>query len=52
MEQHVKLAAWVPLADVPGQDRAVTVDVGLARYRTGPGDGRVAPVPVGGLVRQ
>ena len=44
-------AAWVPLADLAEQGRAVIVDVGLDLHRTRPNDGRVPPVSVGGLIR-
>ncbi len=44
-------AAWVPLADLAEQGRAVIVDVGLDLHRTRPNDGRVPPVRVGGLIR-
>jgi ADP-ribose pyrophosphatase YjhB (NUDIX family) len=43
--------AWTPVAEVAGLRRSSLVDVGLALARTAPPTGRVAPVPVGGLVQ-
>ncbi len=45
------LAAWIPLADVPGLERAVVIDVALAMHRTRPPSGHVDAVPIGGLLR-
>jgi 8-oxo-dGTP diphosphatase len=46
------LAQWMPVAEVPGLERAVIVDIGLELERTLPPSGHVAPVPVSGLLRQ
>jgi 8-oxo-dGTP diphosphatase len=41
---------WTPIADVASLQRSSLVDIGLALAQTTPVTGRVAPVPVGGLM--
>ncbi|MCM2388247.1 NUDIX hydrolase [Streptomyces albipurpureus] len=48
---EVTESVWTPLPDVPGLRRSSLVDIGLALARTLPAPGRVAPVPVGGLIQ-
>lgn len=43
-------AEWTPLAAVTRLRRSSLVDVGIALAQSRPADGRVPPVPVGGLV--
>lgn len=45
------MAAWVPLAQVPGLERAVIIDIAWELERDRPAHGHVAPVPVDGLLR-
>jgi 8-oxo-dGTP diphosphatase len=45
------LAAWLPVADVPGLPRAQVVDLGLALDRDAPPTGHLPPVQVVGLLR-
>lgn len=45
------LAAWVPLAEVPELDRSVLVDLGLQLARTSPPTGHVAPIEIGGRLK-
>lgn len=44
--------AWTPLSDVADLRRSSLVDIGLTLARTLPATGRVAPVPVGGLIQR
>ncbi|MEI5101207.1 NUDIX hydrolase [Streptomyces sp. PmtG] len=44
-------SVWTPLPDVARLRRSSLVDVGLALALTTPATGRVAPVPVGGLIQ-
>lgn len=44
-------SVWTPLAEVADRRRSGLVDVGIALAQHLPVTGRVAPVPVGGLVR-
>ncbi|HEU5130163.1 MAG TPA: NUDIX hydrolase [Glycomyces sp.] len=47
----IAAAVWTPLPEVARLPRSGLVDVGLALARALPATGRVAPVPVGGLIR-
>ncbi|MGN9790043.1 NUDIX hydrolase [Streptomyces sp. OZ13] len=42
---------WTPVPDVTRLRRSSLVDVGVALAQTVPATGRVAPVPVGGLIQ-
>lgn len=44
-------AEWFPVADVPGLERAVVIDIALAMERALPPSGHVDPIPVSGLLR-
>jgi 8-oxo-dGTP diphosphatase len=44
-------AEWVPAHEVAGLERSAIIDVGVGLDRARPLTGRVAPVPVGGLIR-
>ncbi|MFG2587102.1 NUDIX hydrolase [Streptomyces sp. NPDC048438] len=44
-------SVWIPLSEVARLGRSSLVDIGLALARTAPPTGRVAPVPVGGLIQ-
>jgi hypothetical protein len=46
------LAAWIPVSDVPGLERAVIVDIGLQLHHIQPPAGHVPPIPVEGLLRR
>jgi len=44
-------SVWTPIPDVEGLRRSSLVDIGLTLAQTLPATGRVAPVPVGGLIQ-
>ncbi|MPZ28737.1 MAG: NUDIX hydrolase [Micromonosporaceae bacterium] len=45
------LAEWIPVAEVPGPEGAVIIDVALTLERIRPPSGHVEPAPVNGLLR-
>lgn len=47
---EIVASVWTPFAEVAGLRRSSLVDVGIDLARTRPATGRVAPVPVTGLV--
>nr|WP_304608795.1 NUDIX domain-containing protein [Glycomyces amatae] len=44
-------SVWTPIPEVAGLHRSGLVDVGIALAQRLPATGRVAPVPVGGLIQ-
>jgi 8-oxo-dGTP diphosphatase len=45
------LAAWIPVGELPGLERAVIIDIALELQRHRPPSGHLDPVPVDGLLR-
>lgn len=50
LDGSTDIAAWIPMADVPGLKRAVVVETALKLEDARPLDGHVDPVPAGGLL--